>query len=210
MPADQGQRSPRLTSRGAATRARILAAADDLIYVNGVSRTRLDDVMTATGSSKSQLYQHFPDKHSLVAAVIARRAEDIFARESALLARVESMRGLERWRDAAVQRVALRRGANGCRLGSLLSELADQDDDAVRSLARHFDSWEMLIKDALDRMRDNGSLTDQVDTRRLATGLMAALQGGYLLSQASGDASPMGASLNMALGHIASFTATND
>ena len=166
--------------------------------------------MTATGSSKSQLYQHFPDKHALVAAVIARRAEDIFARESALLARVESMRGLERWRDAAVQRVALRRGANGCRLGSLLSELADQDDDAVRSLARHFDSWEMLIKDALDRMRDNGSLTDQVDTRRLATGLMAALQGGYLLSQASGDASPMEASLNMALGHIASFTATND
>ena len=35
--------------------------------------------------------------------------------------------------------------------------------------------------------------------------LMAALQGGYLLSQAAHNASPMAASLNMALEHIETY-----
>lgn len=205
VPGDQGHRPPRLTARGAATRARILQAADELILVHGVNRTRLDDVRAATGSSKSQLYHHFPDKEALVAAVIARRAEVILEREAALLGRVDSMRGLERWRDAAVNRVQLRRGAHGCALGSLLSELADEDEGALTSLTEHFNSWEMLMKGALDRMQAGGALRPDADTGRLATGLMSALQGGYLLSQAAHDASPMEASLNMALEYIGSY-----
>lgn len=205
VPSDQGQRAPRLTARGAATRARILQAADELIRVHGVNRTRLDDVRAATGVSKSQLYHHFPDKEALVAAVIARRAEVILERETALLGRVDSMRGLERWRDAAVNRVELRRGAHGCALGSLLSELADQDESAVVSLTEHFHTWQMLMRGALDRMQASGTLRPEADTERLATGLMAALQGGYLLSQAAHNASPMAASLNMALEHIETY-----
>ena len=204
VPRDHGQRPPRLTARGAATRARILQAADELILVHGVNRTRLDDVMAATGVSKSQLYHHFPDKEALVAAVIARRAEVILEREAALLGRVDSMRGLKRWRDAAVNRVELRRGAHGCALGSLLSELADQDESAVASLTEHFQTWETFMRGALDRMQANGALRPDADTGRLATGLMAALQGGYLLSQAAHGASPMAASLDMALEHIES------
>jgi TetR/AcrR family transcriptional regulator, transcriptional repressor for nem operon len=205
VPGDQGQRPRRLTARGAATRARILQAADELILVLGVNRTRLDDVRAATGASKSQLYHHFPDKEALVAAVIARRAEAILDRETALLGRVDSMRALERWRDAAVNRVGLRRGAHGCALGSLLSELADQDESALVSLTEHFRTWEMLMKNALDRMQGNGALRSDADTECLATGLMAALQGGYLLSQAAQDALPMRASLNMALAHIGTY-----
>jgi TetR/AcrR family transcriptional repressor of nem operon len=205
VPGDQGQRTPRLTARGAATRERILQAADELILVHGVNRTRLDDVRGVTGVSKSQLYHHFPDKGALVAAVIARRAEVILEREAALLGRVDSMRGLERWRDAAVNRVQLRRGAHGCALGSLLSELADQDDGALASLTQHFDTWEGLMRGALDRMRANGALRPDADTARLATGLMAALQGGYLLAQAAQDGSPMEASLTMALEHIGAY-----
>jgi hypothetical protein len=104
-----------------------------------------------------------------------------------------------------VNRVELRRGAHGCGLGSLLSELADQDDSALLSLSGHFDSWQMLMKGALDRMRASGALRPDVDTERLATGLMAALQGGYLLSQATHNSAPMEASLNMALEHISSY-----
>jgi len=55
----------RLTARGAATRDRIVAAAADLMYVKGVHATTLDDIRTATGTSKSQLYRHFPDKGTL-------------------------------------------------------------------------------------------------------------------------------------------------
>ena len=39
----------------------------------------------------------------------------------------------------------------------------------------------------------------------LATGLMAALQGGYLLAQTAQDVKPMRIALDMAIGHIKAY-----
>ena len=68
---DDRGRAGRLTARGSATRERILQAAADLMRANGVAATTLDEVRVASGTSKSQLYRHFPDKDALVHAVIA-------------------------------------------------------------------------------------------------------------------------------------------
>ena len=46
----------RLTRRGAATRNRVVEVAADLVQRNGISETTLDQVMEASGASKSQLY----------------------------------------------------------------------------------------------------------------------------------------------------------
>jgi len=43
-----------LTSHGAATRSRIVNAAADLLYERGADRTRLDEVMVASGVSLSR------------------------------------------------------------------------------------------------------------------------------------------------------------
>src|SRR5262245_5113810 len=77
----------RTTARGEATRARMISSAADLMYIRGVNAVTLDDVRAATGTSKSQLYKHFPDgKPELVRAVVALRAEQILAREGQRLA----------------------------------------------------------------------------------------------------------------------------
>ena len=52
----------RLTSRGAATRERILLTAADLTRAQGDPVTTLEDVRAASATSKSQLYHHFPLK----------------------------------------------------------------------------------------------------------------------------------------------------
>lgn len=52
-----GEDKPRLTARGAVTRARILRSAADLMHVKGVAATTLEDVRAASGTSKSQLYE---------------------------------------------------------------------------------------------------------------------------------------------------------
>ena len=54
-------------------------------------------------------------------------------------------------------------------------------------------------------MRGNGVLRTEADTRTLATGLLAAVEGGYLLSQTGRDPRLMQAALDMAIGHVASF-----
>ena len=101
----------RLTRRGLATRDRIVRAAATLVYTKGVNATTLDDVRIASGTSKSQLYSHFVDKESLVQEVISLQAHEVLERQRQRLERLDSIRGLELWRDDVVRRNALRDGA---------------------------------------------------------------------------------------------------
>jgi TetR/AcrR family transcriptional regulator, transcriptional repressor for nem operon len=177
------------------------------MHVQGVAATTIDDVLAASSTSKSQFYQHFEDKAELVYEVITQRADEVLSWQRLRLEKVDSFRGLLQWRDAMVQRCALRRGLWGCELGSLAAELSDTDDKARASLSQHFTEWQALLAGALERMRDNGVLRPDADIRALATGLLAAVEGGYLLSQTGRDPRLMQAALNMAIGHVASFAA---
>jgi AcrR family transcriptional regulator len=196
-----------LTARGAATRDRIVHAAADLMYVKGVHATTLDEIRAATGTSKSQLYRSFPDKDSLVHAVIALRGHQIMTRETQRLGRLNSFTGLVRWRNALIQANALHNGAYGCALGSMASELSDQDEQARTLLADLFKTWEALIAAGLERMQANGALKPDADPEQLAIGLMAALQGGYLLANAAHDVRPMEIAIDQALEHLRSCLA---
>ena len=173
--------------------------------VKGVNATTLDDVRSASGTSKSQLYHHFADKEALVRDVIALQSEFVIDREQRQLQRLSSFGGLERWRTALVQNNALDDGAYGCVLGSLASELADQNDEARFALAATFTAWEGLIAEGLRRMQQNGALSETADPERLATGLLAALQGGYLLAQAAHSVMPMEIALDMALDQVRTY-----
>src|SRR5581483_1982131 len=129
-----------LTARGVATRSRIVNAAADLIYEHGVDRTSLDEVMAASGVSKSQLYHYFSDKDALVLAVIARQTERVLNAQQPHLEALDSLRALKSWRDAIVRLNRATKG-KGCPLGSLASELANDSEPARKRLATSFEMW---------------------------------------------------------------------
>lgn len=196
----------RLTSRGLATKARIVAAADQLMYERGVAATTLADVRIASATSKSQLYQHFANKAALVGAVIEVRAESVLAQQRRRLEKVDSIRGLELWRDELVERNAIRDGAFGCPLGSMANEIADHDEDGRRKIAGSFDEWLQLLMDALDRLKSRGVIRADADSRALAIGLLAAVQGGYLLAKTFRDVQPMRVSLDTSIAQVRMFS----
>lgn len=193
----------RLTTRGVKTRARIVTAAADLMYVRGVGRTTLDDVVAASATSKSQLYRHFADKPALVRAVIEYVGDRTVDRERERLSGVRSFAGLRRWRDAIVEHNALHDGRYGCPLGSLANEVSDQDDIARQKLEDLFQAWQELFQDLLLRFRGDGLLPEDADVERLAIGFVAAVQGGYLLAQTARDVSPMATAIDMSISHLA-------
>lgn len=195
----------RISQRGIATRERILEAANRLMFVRGVNATTLDDVREASQTSKSQLYHHFADKQELVRELVKYRGALVLQRERGGLERLRSFSGLVRWRNALVQANSLNNGRYGCGLGSMAVELSDQDEQARSMLSETFAAWGKLISDGLHRMRDSGALRQDADPEKLATGLMAALQGGYLLANAAHNVAPMEVALDMALEHIKSF-----
>src|SRR4051794_29495341 len=165
------QRRECLPKRGATTRARIGETAAHLMYRQGVAATTLDDVREQSGTSKSQLYRHFPDKDALVQAVIGLRSAQIMAREEERLQELDSVRGLELWRDALVRNNELQHGAYGCALGSMANELSDSNDQARVMLDETLHQWGRLLVDGFERMRTSGVLRADVDPQKLAVGM---------------------------------------
>src|SRR6201986_325855 len=90
---------PRLTPKGARTRARIVEEAAALIHERGVASTTLKDVEVAAEVSGSQLYHYFPDKNDLVQAVIDYQADAIVSRQRHVLG---GPNGVEAWRNMVI------------------------------------------------------------------------------------------------------------
>jgi TetR/AcrR family transcriptional regulator, transcriptional repressor for nem operon len=199
---DEVRSTPRLTARGAVTRARIVAAAASLVRERGVAGTSLDAVMTASATSRSQLYHYFVDKDALISEVIKTQLAHVIAAQEPRLREVSSWEGLQRWCDHLVTTTRATQGVGGCPLGSLVGELADRSTSARLELARSFDEWQSYLSSGFAAMRDNGELASETDVEELALTMMSALQGGLLLAQTTRSARPLELALNMALGHI--------
>ncbi len=196
---------PKLTKKGQATRARIVAAAAKLMFERGVAGTSVEDVQQEAGVSSSQLYHYFKEKRELVLAVILFQNEQVLSSQEPLLSHLDSMEALQSWRDALVQYQTEQGFRGGCPIGSLGSELADLEPAARKELADGFMQWELAIRQGLQAMRDRGEMRSDAQPERLALALLGALQGGLLLAKVRKEAGPLEAGLDVMLEHIGSF-----
>lgn len=105
---------PRLTARGAVTKARIVAEATSLVRERGVAGTSLDAVMNASGTSRSQLYHYFADKDALISEVIKTQLGRVIAAQEPRLSEVTSWSGLLRWCEHLVAMTRTTQGIGGC------------------------------------------------------------------------------------------------
>jgi TetR/AcrR family transcriptional regulator, transcriptional repressor for nem operon len=195
-----------LTRKGQATRERILHAATDLIARHGVAGTSTEDVRKAAGVSGSQLYHYFVNKQALIRAVITRQAEAPLIPGQAVMGALDSFDALRAWADAAVEHQEGMGGRGDCTLTSLAGELSPTDEQAREDLCNAFLRWQSLLHNGLRAMRERGDLRPGADLDELAMAMLAALQGGTLLSQTMRTAEPLRASMKAALAYVQSFT----
>jgi TetR/AcrR family transcriptional repressor of nem operon len=188
---------PKLTAKGARTRARIVSAAAQLIHERGIACTTLDDVRAAAEVSGSQLYHYFADKDELVQAVIDHQSETILGNQRQ--ADLGSIEGLEAWRDMVITQARSTEAKGGCPLGSLGGQLAEVDPEARALIADGFDRWSAAIGDGLRALHATGQLANEIDPDDLAVTLLAALQGGLLLAQVHRDPHALETALNTLL-----------
>jgi AcrR family transcriptional regulator len=197
----------RLTTKGAATRQRIVATAADLVLARGVGGTSLDDIRTGTGTSKSQLFHYFPGgKSELVGAIAAFQSERVLQAQRPFLDTLDSWEAWQGWRDAVIAHYASQPHW-GCPIGSLATELIGNDPVRAADLAAHLHRWRGYLKAGVDRMRQVGLLRTDADADRLSLSIFASLQGGLLLTQATCSIAPLEAALDGALTTLRAWAA---
>jgi len=193
------------TPRGRDSRERIIAQSAQLIGEKGVHGTSLDDIRAAASVSKSQLYHYFTNKEDLIMAVIERQTTLVLDAQQPLLDHLDNWENLERWREAIIALQEERQCVGGCPIGSLASELADQDEAARILLAHSFDQWERYLLQGFTRMQERGDLRADADPAELAVAVMTSLQGGLLLTQTRKSTQPLRIALHTAFTYLRSF-----
>jgi TetR/AcrR family transcriptional regulator, transcriptional repressor for nem operon len=185
-----------LTRKGQETRQRIVDAAAGLIFRQGVANTTIEDVRAAADVSSSQLYHYFEDKTALVWAVVDHQADTMVGGQE--MFDFSTLDGLRAWRDFVIAAQREHHCSGGCPIGSLGGQLAETDPDARAHVAEGFRRWEAEIQSGLREMQARGELPPDTDTDpdTLALALLAALQGGLLLTQVKRDTKPLEAALD--------------
>lgn len=172
-----------LTAKGRAMRDRIVQTSAELIFATGARETTLDQVKSAVGASKSQLYHYFSDKDELLRGVIDFQGGRIIEAQQPELGAIDSIASLKRWRDKLVQLSDAFGRIGGCPIGSLANEIAGLSENHRRALALHFDHWAALIEDGLLKMQANGRLGPSLSPRTLSITILTAIEGGLLLAK---------------------------
>jgi AcrR family transcriptional regulator len=188
-----------LTPKGAATRARIVETAADLILARGIGGTSLDDIRAQTATSKSQLFHYFPGgKSELVAAIAAFQSERVLQAQRPYLDTLDTWAAWEGWRQAVLAHYCSQ-AHWGCPIGALASELIGGDPERAAEVTAYLDRWRGYLEAGLTRMRAAGLLRADANPRSLALATFAALHGGLLLTQTMQSGEPLAAALDGAL-----------
>jgi AcrR family transcriptional regulator len=189
----------RLTPKGAATRARIVETAADLILARGAGGTSLDDIRAQTATSKSQLFHYFPGgKGELVAAIAAFQSERVLAAQRPFLDTLDTWQAWDSWRDAVLAHYCSQPHW-GCPIGALAGELIGSDPARGAEVTAYLDRWRGYLEAGLTRMCAAGLLRADAQPRTLALATFAALHGGLLLTQTMQSGEPLAAALDGAL-----------
>jgi TetR/AcrR family transcriptional regulator, transcriptional repressor for nem operon len=187
-------------------RERIVAAASALIGERGVAETSVDDILTRAGAGKGQLYHYFEDRAALLRAVVLHNADDVLSFVGGPL---DSWTAIRTSFDSMVELQAERRACGGCPIGALVGQLAEADGEARLALAAAFDRWEARLRDGLRSMQLQGKLDPGADAGELATATLAAIQGGFVLTQTRRDPGQLAIALDAAYAHLRAHAIRN-
>lgn len=190
-----------LTRKGAATRQRILEGAAALIREHGVAATTLDDVLSETATSKSQLFHYFPGgREELLLAVARFEAGRVLEDQRPQLDDLSSWPAWDAWRDKVVDRY--RRQGRLCPLNSVTSHLGDRTPGAQAVVTELMRRWQAEIATGVRRMQDAGQIGQGLDPDRTAAAILAGIQGGVLIQMSTGQTTHLEASLDQSLAYL--------
>jgi TetR/AcrR family transcriptional regulator, transcriptional repressor for nem operon len=179
------------SSRGEATRRRIVQQSAAVFNQRGYSGTSMSELMAATGLEKGGLYRHFESKEDLAAAAFDYAWETVSE---------PRRRGLD---DCATSHEKLlllvknfveqppRTLPGGC---PLLNTAIDSDDGnpLLRSKARGaLDQWHGRIADIVRRGQQSGELHREIQAGAVATIMIASLEGAVMMSRMEQTREPL-------------------
>jgi len=189
-----------LTSKGQATRQRIIEGA--AVYLRGdePGEVTLDDIRALTGTSKGQIFHYFPGgKEELLLEVARHESERVLADQQPHLGALTSWAAWDRWRDAVVARY--RAQGRNCPLGSLIAQ-AGATPGAAEVIVSLLERWREHIRQGIAGMQRAGLVRGGVDADQVSAAFVAGIQGGVSVLRSTGSTAHLEATMDTLIGYL--------
>ncbi|WP_327365434.1 TetR/AcrR family transcriptional regulator [Streptomyces sp. NBC_01217] len=175
---------PPLTSKGIATRQRIVVSAAALMRELGAANASLDDIRAATATSKSQLFHYFPNgKSELLLAVARHEADQVLAEQQPFLGDLTSWSQWEAWRDQVIANYASQR--DSCPLSALTAQLGMAHPGTNEVITDLYDRWRGHLSAGVRALVERGEARPETDPDATAIVLLGVISGGATMLHAT-------------------------
>jgi AcrR family transcriptional regulator len=165
----------------------MVQATIELLQQRGYAGTSFGDVMAESGAPRGSIYHHFPGgKQQLVAEAVARYAEGIARRLRAAVESGHSRDAVQTFVD--VVRIGLRASdfSRGCAIAAVVLDVTPSESVLLDLGSEALGAWRRILQTAFQH---DGA--EQARARRLATFVVAAVEGALILARADRDLTPL-------------------
>lgn len=187
-----------------ATKERIISASADLLRHQGYTGTGVKQIAAAAGAPFGSLYHFFPGGKEQLGAETIRWSGQMYGRLLPLIfdASPDPVSGVRAFFAAAARQMEDTNYSDGCPIATAALEVSSVSEPLRQACADVFASW---IEAGTQRFAAAG-LPDAT-ARRLVTGMLAALEGGFVLCRAMRDSQPLQIAGEQAAGAVAAALA---
>lgn len=180
-----------MTAKGELTKSKIIEIATSLVNRKGFGATTIQDVISATGLQKGCIYFHFPDKDALCLAILEKAREDFLLFLESALSGDTPGASLENFFRQAVEKHLAAGFIGGCIFGNTAIEFSDTDSRFAAVIEQVFDEWLAMISRTVSAAQDAGEVRSDIHATALALHIVAAIEGGIMLSRLKKNEKPM-------------------
>jgi TetR/AcrR family transcriptional regulator, transcriptional repressor for nem operon len=175
-------------------------AAFEEIYRRGYQAASVEAILAKAGVTKGALYHHFPDKASLGLAVVNEVVKGLLLER--WLGLLQRLRGDPL---TALQRTLRHRATHpgpqeielGCPLNNLAQEMSPLDERFRRAINATFDAWREGFARTLERGQADGTVRRDVDAQKVASFIVAAVEGSSGLAKSARSPAMMRSNLEL-------------
>ena len=170
------------------TRERIITATAELFRRQGYHGTSLKQVTEAAGVPVGSLYHFFPEGKDQLAETVIGSSGAAYQALFELIydAATDPAAAVTDFFDAAAVVLEETGYLDACPIGTVALEVASTNERLRLATRVVFDSW---VEAVTERLCDAG--VAEPEARELATTLIAAVEGGFMLSRAAQSPDPM-------------------
>jgi len=165
------------------TKTKMIHAAIDLFHRQGVNATSVDQILTSSGTGKSQFSHYFKTKEGLVHAALIYLHHVIKNGEAQTGYDIKSWKEMDQWFQGFIDFQKSVNFERSCPIGTIGNDVTDNQEN-LRKEVVEFLSWSRgRLAQFFEERKRAGELLSKANPEALADFCIAIMQGGMLLTK---------------------------